>query len=166
MAKKGMELSINFLVLLIVALVVFGLSLSLMYKIYAGANSLSSQTQDKLDNQITSLVCSTEQVCVETSSKVINRGEWKVLGVQVTNRFKEEKKFKITVTGDQLKILPEETEFTLKATATKRHGIGIEVPKDMVSGTKIVNVEVKYYNDTNFVSYGENDKYKMYVKVP
>lgn len=86
MNKKGIELSINFIVTLILALVIFSFSILFVQKFFVGAGdiqeSLDSQTREELQSR---LFASSEEVIIFPSSLTIKPREGKFFGVGVLN---------------------------------------------------------------------------------
>ena len=86
MNKKGIELSVNFLVTIIIALVIFGFGVKFVYNLASGASEMESLTTDDLDERIGDLLCeSADKVCIGVNRKVIPRGEFDVFGIKVIN---------------------------------------------------------------------------------
>ncbi len=189
MNKKAIELSMNFLVILVLSLVIFGLSITFILNIYGKAKGLQAKTFEDLDRQIGFLRCGTEQVCIGDKAKEIRRGEFGVYGIRVLNVYKDRTKFRVVIKpnqevgeatdpqfnapGHNLFLLPSEDseriEF-LDPDKSKSFALGVEVGKSLASGTYVVDVFVAYEEipagSGNFKSYGEAPKYKINVIVP
>lgn len=189
MNKKAIELSMNFLVILVLSLVIFGLSINFILNIYGKAKGLQARTFEDLDRQIGFLRCGTEQVCVGDKAKEIRRGEFGVYGIRVLNVFKEQRKFKVKIEPNQdvdtaadplfgeighvLFLLPgsdSERIESLDPDKSKDFALGVEVGKSLASGTYVVDVFVGYEElpagSGNYKPYGEAPKYKINVIVP
>ncbi len=179
--KKGFELAVNFLVVIILAIAMFGLSLVLLQKVMKGSTDISEKTQEQLDKAIGNLACkSSDQVCIGTNKKQIYRGEFEVFGVRVIN-VEETQKFYIKASeqpsSSKLKILPENRgPFELGVGQSLDHGIGIQVNDNADSGNVVVNVEIKKCvvrsptplcnsPPADFSAYA-NGKYKLIVIIP
>jgi hypothetical protein len=84
--KKGIELSINFVVMLIIALVVFGMGIVLFTRFFQEAENirtnLDDQTRRKLESQMMS---SSEKMVVYPTSLTIRKGKGDVVGVGILN---------------------------------------------------------------------------------
>ncbi|MBU90563.1 hypothetical protein CMO94_03385, partial [Candidatus Woesearchaeota archaeon] len=97
MNKKGIELSVNFLVTIIIALVIFGFGVKFVYNLASGASEMESLTTDDLDERIGDLLCeSADKVCIGVNRKVIPRGEFDVFGIKVINVI-ETAKFRVVI---------------------------------------------------------------------
>jgi len=171
MNKNAMELSINFFVLLILALAVFGYSVTFLYNIFSGISELEKKSFDQLDQQVAGLTCGAQQVCLSTTRDTIARGSFKIFGLRVMNSksaptdFDIEIKSKIRPLGQDtdLYFKPDKRFITALDTGDVRVvGIGVEVPKDALSGNYVLDIEVK----ANGELYGDQDVYKLNIIVP
>ena len=159
MLKKGaIELSVNFFVILIISLVIFGFGIRFIYTLSSKATELRDLTFEDLDKKIGDLVCEgSERVCVGMDRKTIERGKFDVFGVKVLN-IGAEQNFDIQVTpatpyigykkdnqqgitSPNLILKFRNTVF-IKANEGTNLAIGVEVPTNSVSGTYILNVDI------------------------
>src|SRR3989338_437711 len=84
--KKGIELSLNFLVTIIIAITIFMFGVKFIYTLTSEATNLESMTTDELDRKIGELLCdSTERVCIGIDKKTIQKGKLDVFGIKITN---------------------------------------------------------------------------------
>jgi hypothetical protein len=171
--KRGIELSINFIVTIIIALALFIFGLRFIYNLASEAKELESLTTSELDKKIGSLLCeSTDRVCIGIDKKVIPRGEFGVFGMKIINIL-EDQDFDILIsranpqgythnndpisnTNPSLDFKPESRTVRLNRNDEKEIGIGIGVPRDAVSGTYIFDIRVEPYDSLH----------KLYVEVP
>ena len=167
--RKGMQLSIQFFVLLVLAIVIFGYSVNFIYALFGEASKLESMAFDQLDQQVESLTCGTQQVCVGTSFKTIARGSFKIFSLRILNSRSETRDFSVTISSgvkpegsDLLFFKPDTRTFSLNAGDIKTLGIGVEVPADAMSGIYVLDAEVKI----NDQPYGDQKAYKIKVRVP
>lgn len=171
MNKKAMELSINFFVLLVLALVAFGYSVTFLYDLFGKVSELEKRSFDQLDQQVAGLTCGAQQVCLSTTRETITRGSFKVFGLRVMNSKNEPTDFDIKIeqtiapagqTTD-LFFKPLERKITQLGTGDVRTmGIGVEIPADAKSGNYVLNVKVT----TNDLPYGDQNVYKLNIAVP
>ncbi|MBI4440864.1 hypothetical protein HY639_01735 [Candidatus Woesearchaeota archaeon] len=188
MNRKAIELSMNFLVIIVLSLVIFGFSINFIMNIYGKATGLQQRTFEDLDRQIGTLRCGTEQVCIGDKTKTIRRGEYDAYGVRILNIFAEERKFKVTIVpngavnsqidpkfgteGHELFLLPaagQERIESISPDKSRNFALGVEVGKSLASGTYVVDVLAgaeKLPRGTGFEPYGETPKYKIIVVVP
>ncbi|MFC1768504.1 hypothetical protein ACFLZX_01950 [Nanoarchaeota archaeon] len=86
MHKKGVTLSVNFLVVLIIALVLFGMGVKLLWDIFASSSDISQLAWDDYRKQIANLQCRPdERVCYGVEQISVERGEVGIFGVKVIN---------------------------------------------------------------------------------
>lgn len=182
--KKGIELSVNFLVTLILAIAVFGMAIYLASVIFGGGAGMTEKQFDDFDKQAGELACyAADNVCVHIKSETINRGKFKTLAVTIKNAFQEEKQFRTTIINtkytdnagqaktsgfDKLLLygMEDGRVEVLKRGEKKTMGIGVEVPKDAASGTYTLTVNVNYADPeaTTWDTYG--GKYSIFITVP
>lgn len=100
MNKKGIELSVNFVVMLIIAMTIFGMGLVLFGKFFGEAENirenLDEQTKRELQQQ---MINSPEQVVIYPTQMTIEKGKGSVFGVGILN-IDETDDFTITTTFD------------------------------------------------------------------
>ena len=86
MYKKGIELSINFIVVFILAITLFGFGIRFAYMLLGGAEDLTKVAEDELDERIEDILCpGDERVCLGTRTRTLRRGSHAVFGVRVLN---------------------------------------------------------------------------------
>ena len=176
--KKGIELSLNFLVTIIIALVIFGFGINFIYNLASEAAEMESMTTEDLDKRIGELLCeSTDKVCIPVNKKTIQRGEFGVVGVKIINILTDtsssefgidvqvSKGFKknneeITDQADLDKIdVKHRGHVIIEKNEEADIGIGVEVVKDAISGTYVLDVTVEYSDDETILQ-------KIYIEVP
>lgn len=176
--KKGIELSLNFLVTIIIALVIFGFGVRFIYTLAAQATDLESITTDELDNKIGQLLCdSTDRICIGIDKKTIQKGKFDVFGIKVINiNPGSDFEMLITPTGlvknngpitpvDPGKIkIKYRQNFFVERNGEESLGVGLEVSKDAESGTYILDVDIKQITSTGAEPYA--GLHKLYVEVP
>jgi uncharacterized membrane protein len=167
MNSKGMELSVNFLVVMIVALVVFMLSIGFIYNVYKKAVDQEETSLASLDRQVEFLRCGSESVCIGEKTKRMNRGEQEVFAVRILNTQTVDRNFRAYVSNpdnNPVIFLPPETddpdsdansvrEIKLGLSDSKNFGFMAKVPDTATSGTYIYDIHV----DTQCKS-DENDE--------
>lgn len=84
--NKGLELSVNFLVIVIIGIVLFGFGIMFMNQIFFGAKDIKDITSEDLDKRIGQLMCEgSERVCFGFNKKEVPRNELGIFGVKITN---------------------------------------------------------------------------------
>ncbi|TKJ40227.1 hypothetical protein CEE37_07840 [candidate division LCP-89 bacterium B3_LCP] len=171
MDKKGIELSINFLVIIIISLIVFGFGARFIYQLGSEAVKLQSMTVEELDRKIGILACEgSERVCFGFDRKIIKRGKLGVFGLRIINIL-DNQDFDVLVSrptpsgytkkgedivSDNLIVKPESRSVYIQKNEEKDLAIGVEVPKDARAGIYIFDVRVMPYEALH----------KIYVEVP
>lgn len=164
--KKGIELSINFLVILIISLVIFGFGIYFINRLSSEATQLADLTLNELDQRIGDLICEgSARVCIGIERQVIKRNKLGVFGLKILN-LEDAQQFEVTVVPSNpigydssnrpipktgtfrgLEVVP--SVYTSgRAVAIEKNeeetiGIGIQVPKEAPSGIYIFNVDIK-----------------------
>ncbi|MBI4440141.1 hypothetical protein HY638_04175 [Candidatus Woesearchaeota archaeon] len=168
--KKGIELSVNFLVVLIIALVLFGMGVKLVYDIFTGSQDLSQITLDEINKKIAELQCRfDDRVCFGVDTIEVERGDVGIFMVKVTNvlGLSGPVDFKMEVTPNTWISREESGEFTDEDIAVKyqeqpesinsnedsRLGIAVEPTKNARPGTYSFKVSVTC--DINSIPDGE-----------
>ncbi|MBW2979814.1 hypothetical protein KY360_00175 [Candidatus Woesearchaeota archaeon] len=191
MYKKGIELSINFIVIFILAITVFGFGLRFAYMLLGGAEDLTKMAEDELDDRIEDIMCpGDERVCLGTRTRTLRKGNHAVFGVRVLNVLNVEGEVDFTVTaelegvilkgeytitaygvgagGDPLVVLPDTLLTTgrtdsLENNEEKKFGILVDVPRGASAGKHVITVTVTCAHAACTEDYGKN---KIYVVVP
>jgi hypothetical protein len=84
--KAAIELSLNFLVVIIIAIVIFGFGIIFIYNLSSSAIDLTKLTVDDVDRKISNLACgSFNRICVPSEKKVIKRDGFDVFGLKLLN---------------------------------------------------------------------------------
>lgn len=184
--KKAMELSLNFIVILIISIIIFGFGVKFISDLSSQAVEITDMTISELDERIEDIICEgSERVCVGIDRKIIKRKESSVFGVKILNIIEpappeKGQYFDVIVTpppppkpigfkkdqtpienppSPNLIIYPAERSVYIGANEVRSIGIGIQVPAKAVSGTYILNVEI--ITDDEIYS-----KQKLLVDVP
>ncbi len=174
--RKAMELSLNFIVILIISIVIFGFGIKFISTLSSKATELHELTLEDLDEKIGSLACEgSERVCVSTDGKTIQKADFDFFGVKIINIL-DSQEFDITVSrpspsgytktkadimSDGLVAKPQSRAVFIGKNEEKDIGIGIEVPANAVSGTYIFNVNIRAQDGNPY-----SNVQKLYVNVP
>lgn len=176
MRKKAIELSLNFIVILIISIIIFGFGVRFISKLSSEATNLQQMTLSELDEKISNLVCEgSDRVCVSEERKIIQRTKIAYFGVKILNILDSQnfdisvspsapigyKKDKTPITSPPLIINPASRSINIEKNEEKNLGIGVQVPANAVSGTYIFNVEIKTQDGKPY-----SQVQKLYVDVP
>lgn len=149
----------NFMVILIIAIVIFVFGVRFISKLSSKAADLTAITVEELDKKISDIVCEgSDRICIGTDRKTIQRGKLGVFGVKIIN-INENDRFEIAVTrpdpsgykknnepiplsADRL-ISKVRSEIKIPKNEEATFAVGIEVKPDAIPGTYIFNVEIK-----------------------
>lgn len=162
--KKGIELSLNFIVMLIITLIVFGGTLAIAYKVMSKTDALKADmdkdTQDRLESIISN---GDEEVIIAFKNKEAKAGNPVTFGIAVSNTLGKERDFSYNLTP-AIKVLKDGTSSNWDGAGwvyLKTDNIGliknndymltpfvIITPKNAASGsTYVFDVKVMYKDD-------------------
>ena len=158
--KNSMELSLNFLVIIIISITIFGFGIYFISNLAQQAEDLRKLTLSQIDEQISGLACEgSDRICIVAEKKKIQRGKVSIFGIKILNVL-DSKNFQIVanpssplgykrdnspITSPALIINPPlgRTE-SINKNEDKTVGIGVQVPKDApIGGTYIIDVEIR-----------------------
>lgn len=175
--KKSIELSLNFIVIIILSIIIFGFGVKFISTLFSQANEFRDITFDQLDERIGDIICEgSERVCIGADKKTIGKGKFDVFGVKMLNIINDEnfeikvspsnpigyKKNNEPISRPLLNINPKNRALTIKKNTEKIVGIGVEVPTNAVSGIYIMNVDITITSSAQ--KYVQTQK--LYVNVP
>ncbi|MEE9524982.1 MAG: hypothetical protein V3V78_00050 [Candidatus Woesearchaeota archaeon] len=177
MNKKAVELSINFLVVVILSIVILTSGLLIVKRYFGTAEDIKAQLDEQTIAHIEELLDEGDPVAIASKRKVISGGESAIFGLGIfninddTQNFKVDIKFSKLIERDQTIVetvtpnpetwLLYEDEVTLGFNDKATISIRIEVPKTASQGTYIYNVNVCYGPCTGQNRYGLT---KIYVE--
>lgn len=175
--KKGIELSVNFIVVLIISIVLFGLGVKFIRDIALQATDITKMTIEEVDRRIDNLICEgTARVCLGTDSKIINRGKTGFFGVKIMNVLSSQnfdiivsRPMPLGIAKNQKEIFKDDFVWIpkdgrsvfIKQNEEKLIGIAIQVPSNAVSGTYIFDVNIQTQDAKPY-----SQVQKFYVNVP
>jgi len=180
MNKKAFELSINFIVILIISIVIFGYGIKFVYDLMNQANEIKDITEKEINAQLENILCdSSERICIGTSTKEIRPNKVGVFTVGILNTgdrnqfyidVKESDSEGIHYIGRTYWML--QNEVTIEPNEQKKVGIGVQVPGGADKGTYVLNVYICKGDSLSScdkdsppdVRYGTTQK--LYVVVP
>jgi hypothetical protein len=154
--KKGIELSVNFIVMLILAIVVFGLGIAFILNLFkivpTWIKSIDPQTKDIINQRL-----ATERLVVEPHQREVSKNSVSTYGIGIRNTIVGREYFMIkaelesATSSKNVKLDPDtvtiifrvqEPEFSLLVNKQKIVNFGVNVPRSAVSGTYIYNIYV------------------------
>jgi len=181
--KRAIELSINFIVMLVLALAMFSGGLIFAKKFFGHAEKVRSSLDAQTEKQIEKLLDSGSFVVIPISTKEIFRNEYATFGVGVLAQFNakytldvefkeayaKKSKNPITTEDPQSWLSGVPSTKDLKKNEKGKFLILVNVPKGVKSGTYIYKVKISMHGSTD-EGVTDLDPYDnpltMIVKVP
>lgn len=171
MRKGAVALSVNFLVVIIIAIVILGLSFFLFSRVIKEVKEFDEQLDEQYEEQIWRLLDTGGVVVAPRNTQTVERGNVGRFGIGVRNIIEEEPilLFSIEVSPQTVGLCEAKSEWLIiprdKDRNIIRHTqdiflIGVDIPKDTPKCTYVYNVNVTYGIDP----YGTMQK--IYVDVP
>ena len=188
MKRGAIQLSMNFLVTIIIALTLLALGILLLRQFVEVTVETQNELNEQTQNRIAELLNQGQQIVIPFSSQTLRRGDSHLFGVGVINIF-EESTFELNagLSGafhpDDTPLSPEELaqakpsewirldseRFTLKKNEDQSKTLLIKVPTTAPSGIYIFNVMV-YINPPSSPPYDPSALYdtvrKIVITVP
>jgi len=85
MNRKAIQLSVNFMVILIITLIVFGMAMYLLNMFFGTAKEIKENIDTQTENEIQRVLFSGERVAMPINRKEIKRGSSGVFGLGILN---------------------------------------------------------------------------------
>ncbi|MBW2967625.1 hypothetical protein KY362_04005 [Candidatus Woesearchaeota archaeon] len=175
--KRGIELSVNFIVMLILAIAVFAGGLVFASKFFGHAEKVRASLDAQTERQIEKLLDSGSPVVLPINTKEIFRNKHDTFGAGVLARYPgdyilhvqyvkaiDKEKNEIQ---DELNVQYDQTPLTLKKNEKGKYLIMVEVPKQVSTGTYIYKLWVQLDADDDNNDMPEyDDPLQMIIKVP
>lgn len=185
--KAAINLSVEFLVVIVISLVILGMGVTLLYKFLGGAEDIKAELDKKTEDELRRLLIDEgKKVALPLHLAELSPGERHIFGLGILNVENEEKSFFMRVEGvkaaDQenhpfvLELREVETwllysqlAINLKKGENHFEPLMVEVPKkDVKKGTYIFDLVVRK-DDLNpitgvRVQYGNTQKFIVVVK--
>lgn len=174
--KKAIELSLNFIVIIIISIILFGFGIKFISDLSSQATELQELTVGELDERIGNLVCEgSDRVCIGIDRKIIKRTKFDIFGLKIMNILDDQsfdiiisrptpsgyKKNNEEIQSDSLLWNPKERSVFIEKNEEIDLGIGVEVPANITSGTYIFDINILTADGTPYSS-----TQKFYVDVP
>lgn len=86
--KKAMELSINFVVMLILAIAVFSLGLVFITNLFSKAEDIKFRLDSQSESELKSIINGGKQIAIFPSRFTVKKGTYKIIGVGILNSLK------------------------------------------------------------------------------
>ncbi len=181
--KKAIELSVNFLVTFIIAIVIFSMGILFTRQLFGGGEELTDLTFQDLHAKIGDLLCGGgDPVCLSTKSLEIERGEYEVFGLTVKNVLPEKETFNVEVNlqvgydqqdnkitsytpEQELTVMYDESEFQLANRESQTIAVGIQVPEGAIKGRYVFEAKALRQTTIGKEPYPSDATYRIFVNV-
>ncbi len=173
--KKAIQLSVNFLVVVILSLVMLGMGMFLLTQFFDFGEEIKDQISEKEEEAIEAALQQGELISIPLYSKTVEKGETELFGygvynVEVPSDFKIVDVGGIDENGESFStddwLVYDDSEFYLEKNEQKKGEIAVTVPDDAVIGTYVFTFEVKRKDGGDWERYPlSNSVMKIYVKV-
>ncbi|MAE13503.1 hypothetical protein CMO92_02980 [Candidatus Woesearchaeota archaeon] len=97
MNKKGIQLSVNFLVVIILGLVILGLGMSLFYKLIGSATTTVQEVDRQTQERLERMMVGGNLVVVSDTTKAVETGEYADFFVGITNELADTTEFDLHI---------------------------------------------------------------------
>lgn len=162
MNRRGIELSMNFIVITIISLALFIIGTSLLYKVVVGAGTMAKQIDEKMIDEIIKILA-TEKLTIFPSAGSIRRNDYGMTALGIENRLTSPQDFFIRINCDtatsarQVPICDNERSYpcdtydrwmnypdtvTVNPNQQEFLHVRVTVPKDVERGRYTFNVRV------------------------
>lgn len=165
--KAAIELSMNFIIVIILSIVILGAGIALTRTIFSGATqiqeSLDEKTQAAIEDSLRD-----SPVSIPFAEKSAERNQGRLFGLGVKNILGDPKTFRFNVTlsrtqpatiTTKLNLLFNSDQFELEDNGQKISEIKVIVPKDAETGMYIYTVKVEYLEGAAWQSYQSKNIY-------
>ena len=172
--KAAIELSANFLVIIIISLVILSSAILITRQVFRGTKELHTDLDTQTEAQIEALLEEGRPVAVAFNRKSIKRGEDNLFGVGILN-LEDKQSLSLDVSFNKAFDKNEEEienvdgddwlfyltdSFEIERNGDKKIGVLFEVPKDALFGEYIFNVKALREDGSQY-----GDLQKIYVVV-
>jgi hypothetical protein len=175
--KRAMQLSINFLVVIILGIAMLVMGVVFVRKMFTGASDIKANLDKQTEEELENLMTSGERVAIPYTKKEVRAGKTVIFGLGILNVLGEDSNFVIDIEcGDTVPSgLLSCPDIIYKPSASIENNdqhkmpIAIKAPSD--KGTYIIDVRICNYIVGNPPPCTTSDEYydgslhKIYVKV-
>jgi len=176
--KKGFELSVNFIVILIISIVVFGFGLRFAYTMFSSAHETVAIFDEQMQKEVENSLYQGNIVAIPVNQKEMRIRDTETFGLGILNQLGETKYFKVfidfaTAVDEHGEVFSEDIlnnvnvedwtfeespVYQLKDNEHKIMPLAFSVPLGTKKGTYVFNVGV-YHSDSEDVGKTEDNLY-------
>lgn len=185
--KKGLQLSINFIVIIIIAVVLLALGIALLNQFIGGAREIKAELDTRTETQLTELLTGGDQIALPFNRQTVRRGDAHIFGLGILNIeeddlswFRVNISFSRAVEKDGITEIPasevpsadewfryDQEPFEIGFNEQRKEVIRLEVPTGVQSGTYVFNVRIFGAVSSDMAGEEQYDvTKKIYVNVP
>ena len=189
--KRGIELAVNFFVIMIISLVILGMGIYLVSLFFKTTEELKTNLDEQTSKEIQKILFEGKRVAIPLSNTELKRGKGHTFGLGILNILGETKNFKVhigdgpIIKSDNTQINEDQNGYTplehiqdnikeIQNNEQEITGVPVRVPRSAQLGTYVLNVYVCNCTttqictslpcDTAEQTY-DNSVHKIYVKV-
>ncbi|NQV09487.1 hypothetical protein HQ529_06575 [Candidatus Woesearchaeota archaeon] len=185
--KRAVELSMNFLVMIIISIAVLTMAIVFSKNLFTSAEEIRLDIDRETNERIESLLDDGSRVVIPFTRKEVRRGDLGIFGVGVLNVvdktnftmivsldsvFNNDKEDITTEARDNyITIVSANDPVEIDINEKHKFSFGVDMAKKAPSGTYLLDVKVLRENVSTtipdvFLPYGESAVYKIFVTVP
>tara|TARA_B100001971_G_C18202812_1_gene545691 strand:- start:69 stop:626 length:558 start_codon:yes stop_codon:yes gene_type:complete len=181
--KRAMQLSINFLVVIILGIAMLVMGVVFVRKMFTGASDIKANLDKQTEEELENLMTSGERVAIPYTKKEVRAGKTVIFGLGILNVLGEDSNFVIDIecggtVPDTLSCMPVNdivhpfmiNDLSVENNDQHKMPIAIKAPSD--KGTYIIDIRICNYiagdpvpTCTTSVEYYDGSLHKIYVKV-
>jgi len=171
--KKGIELSINFLVIIILSIAIFSFSIFFLRNLFTSTEQAGEQISSRLQEQTFSLLAQGKKTAIPINKFTLSPGGSEVVGLGMNNVIGQDNKFIVEILdgkSESGKVFPKEsilydTEFIIENNDQKVTSILIKVPTKQPSEEYIIDVRILSCDGLDCDKTEIYGLQKLYIKV-
>jgi len=150
--RGSIELSVNFLVVIIISIILLGFGIQLMAKFMKGADVMRKNVGEQEQDMLKGILSTGSRVALIPSISDAERGGYANFDLGISNELGEQKSFVVKMEIDQrtpstIKILYIPGPYVIKNNAQHFVPITLKVPKETAHGTYLFYLYVCNFTD-------------------
>ena len=146
--RAAIELSLNFIVILIISIVIMVLGIALVTKFFSQTTTSQTEISSQLEQEIINSLRGDNPVSIPYYNIELTGGQTKLVGVGILNIFGDQRQFKVSITNPSSDITVINTNkdkpITINKGANFVETVAIGVPKGKEPGSYDISVKVEF----------------------
>lgn len=166
-SRKAFELSVNFLVVIILSVTLLSLGIYFVKTMYESSKDIQSALDKQTEEQIESLLDQGYSFAIPINTRYIQSGGSALFGVGILNSYNLKQEFqlnikfsdafdkdkaRITNAEQYFSVLYDDKAFNLEPDENKKISVKMQTKKGIPSGTYIFDAEASPYTELNRIS--------------